>query len=51
MYVNMRLTTSKCGFRGVCMTQIGPCDGHVNQIPHYVSIHSGILQKVSFIYT
>jgi hypothetical protein len=30
-----------------CITQIWPYDGHVNQIPHYASIHSGILHKVS----
>ncbi len=31
--------------------QIWPCDGHVNQTPHYASIHSDILHKVTFICT
>ncbi len=34
-----------------CITQIWPCDGHVDQTPHYASVHSGILHKVSFICT
>jgi hypothetical protein len=32
------------------ITQIWPCDGHVNETPHYASIHIGIHHKVTFIY-